>query len=107
MKVLVACICLLAALGAAAQALDLKVGAWEMTHKSAALPHPVVEKECVTKADLAQLARGPDPDDDDDFTAESPERVRGTIVVNPPKGGKTFNVDIAGRWHGASCSGIK
>jgi Protein of unknown function (DUF3617) len=121
---------------AAAQPLDLKVGAWEMTHKSSALPRPMVEKECLTKADLAELARGPDKDDDDscklvkpavvngktwsadqvcegdrrvhaEFTVETPERVRGFIAVSAAKGSKAMNLEVSGRWIGANCSGIK
>lgn len=119
-----------------AQALDLKTGAWEMTHASPSLPRPMVYKECVTKADLAQLAGGPDKDDDDEckatkppvvtgnrwtgdkacsggrkvhaeFVAETPERIKGTIVSSAPKGGPSITVQTAGRWLGASCAGIK
>jgi hypothetical protein len=129
-------LCFLTPLLAAAQPLDLKVGAWEMTHKSSALPRPMVDKECLTKADLAEFARGPDKDDDDscklvkppvvngktwsadqvcegdrrvhaEFTVETPERVRGFIAVSAAKGGKAMNFEVAGRWIGASCAGIK
>ena len=129
-------VCLLVPMVAAAQPLDLKVGAWEMTHKSAAMSRTMVEKECVTKADLAQMAHGPDKDDDEscklvkppsisgktwsadkvcegdrtvhmEFTAETPERVRGFIAVSATKGSKVMNFEVAGRWIGASCSGIK
>ena len=128
-------ICLLLPMGVMAQSLEVKVGAWEMTHQGSALPRPMVEKECVTKADLAQLAHGPDKDDDGcklvkppaisaktwsadkvcegdrkvhmAFTAETPERVRGIISVGAPNGGKATNFEVTGRWIGASCSGIK
>jgi hypothetical protein len=128
-------LCLLVPLLAAAQSLDVKLGAWEMTHKSTALPRTMVEKECVTKADVAQLAHGPDKDDDDcklvkpptitgktwsvdkvcegyrkvhvEFTAETPERVHGVITVSAVEGSKPMNFEVAGRWTGASCSGIK
>ena len=128
--------CVLTPLAAPAQPLDLKVGAWEMTHKSSGMPRPMVEKECLTKADLAEFARGPDKDDDDscklvkppvvngktwsadqvcdgdrrvhaEFTVETPERVRGLIAVSAAKGSKAMNFEVAGRWVGASCSGIK
>ena len=42
-----------------------------------------------------------------EFTAETPERVRGFIAVSAIKGGKAMNYEVAGRWLGASCSGIK
>jgi hypothetical protein len=121
-------------LAAVAQPLNIKPGAWEMTSKSAMLPTPAVEKECVTKSDLAQLAGGPDKDDDEDckyvkpplvsggkwsadkqckggrkvhaeFSADSPERVRGTIVSTDGKASVT--VEVAGKWLGASCAGIR
>ena len=120
---------------APAQALPLKTGTWEMTHKSAMMPRPMVEKECVTQADLAQLAGRPGDDDDGacryvrppvvagktwsadklcangltthaEFTAESPERVRGT-VVSTPKGVQPMTIDIAGRWLAAGCAGVR
>jgi Protein of unknown function (DUF3617) len=129
-------LCLLLPVLAGAQSLDLKLGAWEMTHKSSELPRAMVDKECLTKADLAELARGPDKDDDDgckpvrpptlgaktwsadkvcegdrkvhaEFTVESPERVRGFIAVSATKGSKAVTLEVAGRWIGASCSGIK
>jgi hypothetical protein len=124
-------------LAVGAQQLNLKLGAWEMTHKSATLPRPIVEKECLTKADLAQLATGPDKDDETEckyvkppvvtgnkwsgdkvcgdgrkvhaeVVAETPERVKGTIVAaGPGGGGQSMVVETNGRWLGASCAGIK
>ena len=64
-------------LAAAGQPLDLKTGAWEMTHKSTTLPRPMVEKECLTKADMAQLAGGPDKDDDAECKTVKPPTVSG------------------------------
>ena len=135
MKRLLACACLLVPLGAGAQKLDLKLGAWEMTHKSASFRKPVVEKACLTKADLAQLASGGEQDDEDckfvkppavkgktwsaekacpggrkvhaEFTAESPERVKGTVRSSAAKGGQAISVEISGRWLGASCKAIR
>lgn len=124
-------------LPATAQPLNVKTGAWEMTHKSAVLPRPLVEKECVTKADLAEFSSGPDKEDDDkcayvkppaavgnkwsadkackdgrkvhaEFVAESPERIRGTVVATVPQQSATpIIVETSGRWLGASCAGIK
>lgn len=120
-----------------AQTLNVKPGAWEMSYKSAALPRAASEKECITQADIAQLAAGPDKDDDTDcklakpavvsgnrwsadktcpdgrkvraeFVAETPERVKGTVVSSAGKGGgATMTIEISGRWLGASCAGIK
>lgn len=133
MKLMLACILALAPWVAGAQPLNLKVGAWEMTHKGSVFPKPLVEKTCLTKTDLAQLASGPDKDDDKEckfvkppsltankwagdkvcsdgrkvhaeVVAESPERVKGTIVS--AGGGKTVSIDTSGRWLGASCAGI-
>jgi hypothetical protein len=61
---------LLAVLAGAAQAeqLDLKAGAWEVTTSGGPLPRPLVEKACVTKADIAQFSSGPDKDEDEDCT---------------------------------------
>lgn len=116
-----------------AQQLDVKVGAWEMTTSGGPLPKPVVEKDCMTKADLAQLSAGPDKDEDADckydktptisgktwsaektcaggrkmkaeFTAETPERVKGTITIT--QGGKTSTLQVSAKWLGASCKGI-
>ncbi|MEP6875028.1 MAG: hypothetical protein ABI887_11735 [Burkholderiales bacterium] len=42
-----------------------------------------------------------------EFTAETPERVHGLISVGAAKGGKAMSFEVAGRWIGASCSGIK
>lgn len=121
---------------AGAQPLSLKLGAWELQHKSTGLPGPMVDKECVTKSDLAQLAAGPDKDDDGDckyskpptvtgnkwtadkvcgdgrkvhaeFVAETPERVKGLIVSTGPKGGgQSVTLETSGRWLGASCAGL-
>lgn len=121
---------------AGAQALNVKTGAWEMTHTSAALPRPIVGQECVTKADLAELAGGPDKDDDAscaftsppkstgnrwsadkackdgrkvhaEFVAETPERIRGTVVATVPSSPAPITVETSGRWLGASCSTVK
>lgn len=119
---------------ASAQTIAVKTGAWEMTYKGAAFPRPVVEKDCVTKADLEQLARAPDDEDGDckfvrpptitankwsgekrcpdgrtvraEFVAESPERIAGTVTSPAPKGGQVERMEISGRWLGASCAGI-
>ena len=137
MKRTLACTVALLPLAVGAQQMDLKIGAWEMTHKSATLPRPIVERECLTKADLAQLATGPDKDDDTqckyvkppivtdskwsgdkvcsdgrkvhaDVVAETPERVKGTIVVtNPGGGGQSMVMETNGRWLDASCVGLK
>lgn len=119
----------------AAQQLDLKTGAWEITTTGGPLPKPVIEKECITKADLAQFSNGPDKDEDADckdtkpptiagktwsgektcpggrkvsaqFTAETPERVKGTIAIQPGNGQKPTTVQISGKWLMASCKGI-
>jgi hypothetical protein len=119
---------------ALAQPLNIKPGAWEITTKSAALPRPVVEKECITKADIAELATEADKDDEEDckyvkpplvtgnkwsadkqckngrkvhaeFSAESAERVTGTIVSTDSKAAVT--VEVSGKWLGASCTGIR
>jgi Protein of unknown function (DUF3617) len=124
---------LLLATAAGAQTLDIKTGTWEMTHKSTTLPRPMVSKECVTKADVAEMASGPDKDDDADckivrpptvsgktwsadkacaagqtvhaeFTAETPERVRGMLVTKVPKAGQTITIEVSGRWLAAGCS---
>ena len=118
-------ICLLALLPltAGAQALNVKTGAWEMTHRSAALPRPLVATECVTKADLAEFSAGPGKDDDDscsyakppstrgnqwtadkvckdgrkvraEFVAESAERIQGTVVATLPAAGGTTTVTV-------------
>jgi hypothetical protein len=121
---------------AVAQTLAVKTGAWETTTKSASLPRAMVDKECITKADLAELTKGPDKDEDDacklvkaptvagnkwsadkkcsdgrtthaEFVAETPEKVVGTIVSSAPKGGPAIRVELSARWLGASCSGIK
>jgi len=123
-------------MAALAQTLAVKTGAWETTSKSAALPRPLMDKECVMKADLAQLTNGPDKDEDGEcklvavptiagnkwtadkkcsdgrtvhaeFVAESSEKVFGTVVSSAPKGGPTIRVDVSSRWLGASCAGIK
>jgi hypothetical protein len=136
MKHAVALALLLTPFAIGAQGMNLKVGAWEMTHMGSGLPRPIVEKTCVTKADLAQLASGPDKDDDSDckyvkpptasgdrwigdkqctdgrkvraeIVAETPERVKGTITASNPRGGPTMVLETSGRWLGASCAGIK
>ena len=118
-----------------AQTIAVKVGAWEMTTKGTGFPRPIVEKECLTKADIEQVAKGKDDDDEEckfvkapvmtaskwsaekkcpdgrtvkmEFVAESPEKIVGTVVSNAPKGGQDMRIDVAGRWLGASCAGIK
>lgn len=116
-----------------AQQLDVKAGAWEVTTSGGPLPRPSVEKECMTKADIAQFSAGPDKDEDSDckvdkaptitgktwsaektcpggrkmraeFTADTPERVKGAITIT--QGGKTTTVQISAKWLGASCKGI-
>lgn len=122
-------------IAAAAQTLAIKTGAWETTTRSASLPRPMVDKECVTKADLAQLTKGPDKDDDDcklakppsivgnkwsadkkcpdgrsvraEFVAETPEKVVGTIVSSASKGAPAVRIEVSSRWLGASCAGIQ
>jgi len=124
-------------LTAGAQALNVKTGAWEITHQSAALPGPMVGRECVTQADLAGFSGGPDKESDEscaftrpptttgnrwvadkackdgrkvhaEFVAENPEQIRGTVVATVPSaGGGPITVETSGRWLGASCAGIK
>jgi len=119
-----------------AQTLAVKTGAWETTTKSPMLPRPAVEKDCVTKADLEELAKGGDQDEDEscklvkpptvsgkkwaadrkcadgrtvhaEFIAESAERVIGTIVTSAPKGGAPVRIELSSRWISASCAGLK
>lgn len=121
-------------LAAAAQSLNVKPGAWEMTTTGAMMSKPMVERECITKADIAQLAAGPDKDDDEDckyvkpplvsgntwsadkqckngrkvhaeFTAASPERVKGKVTSTDGKSALTM--DVSGKWLGASCAGVR
>lgn len=123
-------------LPATAQTLAVKTGVWETTSKSSSLPRPMVDKECVTKADLAQLTNGPDKDEDEacrpvrpptivgnkwsadkkcpdgrtvhaEFVAETPEKVVGTIVSSATKGGPTIRLDVSSRWLGENCAGMK
>ena len=42
--------CLLVPLLAAAQSLDVKLGAWEMTHKSTLLPRTMIENSPIAAA---------------------------------------------------------
>lgn len=120
---------------AQAQGLNLKTGAWEITTRSASIPRPIVEKECIQSSDLSRLASGGDKDDDGDckpvkppavlgnrwsaerrcgdgrqvkaeFVAESPERLVGTVLAVVPKAAAPITVEISGRWLGASCAGI-
>ncbi len=129
-------LCALVPLAAAGQALNVKTGAWEMTHKSAALPRPIVNNECVTRSDLAEFSGGPDKDDGDacaytrppqstgnrwtaekackdgrkvraEFVAESPERIHGTVVATVPSSTAPITVETTGRWLGASCTGLQ
>jgi Protein of unknown function (DUF3617) len=119
-----------------AQTLAVKQGSWETTNKSTMFPRPMVDKDCITKADLEQLTNGPDKEEDQscklvkaptvsgnrwvadrkcpdgrtvhaEFVAESQEKVTGTIVSNPPKGGPPMRIDVSARWLGASCAGVK
>lgn len=120
---------------AQAQGLNLKTGAWEITTRSASIPRPIVEKECINSSDLSRFASGGDKDDDGDckpvrppvvsgnrwsterrcsdgrqvkaeFVAESPERLVGTVVASVPKAAAPMTVELSGRWLGASCAGI-
>ncbi len=119
-----------------AQALAVKTGVWEATTKSAMLPRPMVAKDCVTKADLQELANGGDRDEDDscrlvksptvtgnkwvadrkcedgrtvhaEFVADSAEKVTGTILSSAPKGGGQVRIELSSRWLGTSCAGLK
>ena len=123
-------------LPATAQTLVVKTGLWESTIKSASLPRPIMDKVCLTKADLAQMMSGPDKDEDEgckqvrapavvgnrwsaenrcpdgrmvraEFTAETQEKVVGTIVSSAPKGGPSMRMDLSSRWLGANCGGVK
>ena len=136
-QVVVTALGLAAALQAPAQAqsLNLKTGAWEITTRSASIPRPIVEKECINNSDLSRFASGGDKDDDGDckpvrppavsgnrwsterrcsdgrqvkaeFVAESPERLVGTVVASVPKATTPITVELSGRWLGASCAGI-
>jgi len=129
-----ACICVCSP--AFAQQPALKVGAWEVTTSGGPLPRAVVAKECMTKADIAQFAAGPDKDDDADckdskppvltgkkwttektcpdgrkvkaeFTADSAERVKGSVAISLPGQSKAMTVDIDAKWLSASCQGVK
>ena len=140
---------------------SLKLGGWDATYKTqvdgASLPASVekmppaqrakmeavlreawkprtrVHKTCLTKADLQEMAKGPDSDDECKynklrksangweadmkcsdgrtghavFEATSAERYSGHIVQQLPagKGRGTLNVDISARWASASCKG--
>jgi hypothetical protein len=117
-----------------AQQLDLKTGAWEVTTSGGPLPRPLVTKECVTQADLAQFSSGPDKDEDAEckydrppaisgktwsadkscpggrkmraeFTAETAERIRGSITILPGKSQPATAIQINGRWLTGSCKG--
>jgi len=121
---------------ASAEILTVKTGTWETTTKSASMPRPMVDKECVTVADLAQLTNGPDKDDSEgcslvrpptivgnkwsadkkcqdgrtvhaEFVAETQEKVAGTVVSTAPKGGPTYRMELSSRWLGAGCAGVK
>ncbi|MEO8310431.1 MAG: DUF3617 family protein [Caldimonas sp.] len=120
---------------AQAQTPALKLGAWETTSKSAMFPRPMVDNDCVKKADLEQFSKGPDKDEESckpakaptvignkwttdqtcadgrtvhaEFVAESPERVTGTIVSKSPKGGSAIRIDVSARWLGPSCKGLE
>ncbi len=145
----------------AADALQLKLGGWNTTFKTqssmpglppgfenmpadkrakmeAALqkawqPRTHQAKTCLTKADLAQMAKGPDGDGKCKyskvksspghyeaemvceagrsghvlFEAPTPDKVVGKIVMHMPtsKGEGTTTIDIAGQWASASCKG--
>jgi len=117
-----------------AQQFDIKTGAWEITTSGGPMPKPLVEKECITKADLAQFSGGPDKDEDDEckydkpptlsgkrwsadkscpggrkvraeFTAETPERIKGSITILPGKNQPATTIQIGGRWLTGSCKG--
>jgi hypothetical protein len=63
-----------------AQSMQLKLGAWEMTYKSASTPKPLVDQMCLKQSDLAQLASLPenDEDEDEDCKLVKPPTVTGT-----------------------------
>lgn len=119
-----------------AQSLAVKPGVWETTAKSPLLPKPQVTQDCVTQADLGELAAGPDKDEDEscklvkpatvsgnkwvadrrcadgrrthaEFVAESAEKVSGVITSTEPKGGESFRIELSSRWLKAGCAGGK
>jgi hypothetical protein len=120
----IAC-CFLAG-AAQAEQLDLKTGVWEITTSGGPLPRPLVEKECVTKVDIAQK-NGPDKGEDEEcandkpptiagktwsaekrcpggrrvraeFTAETSEGVKGSITILPGTNQKATTVQISAKW---------
>lgn len=147
---------------AQAQAIAVKTGGWDMTYKTqtdmpglppelekmapaqrakmeAALreswkPRSHAAKTCLTKADLAQMAKGPDDEGgckysnvkvsssrwEGDVTcgggrtgravldAPSPDRVNGTVIMRIPtsKGDGKSTMELSGRWASASCKGF-
>jgi hypothetical protein len=128
-------LCTLGACIAQAQQVNLKTGAWEVTMSGGPLRQPQTDKECVTKADLAQFSTGPDKDEDADckydkaptiagktwsaekscpggrkvraeFTAETPERIKGSIMIAPGSGQKASTLQISGKWLASSCKGV-
>ena len=123
------------AIPVSAQQLELKTGAWEVTMSGGPLPRPEVSKECMTKADVPQFSSGPDKEDDAEckvdkpptiagktwsvekscpggrrvrveFTADSPERVKGAITIVPGKDQKASTVQMSAKWLSGSCKGI-
>lgn len=151
----------LAAFGAQAQELKLKTGGWQTTYKMqgqmqrlpesiekmppeqrakmeaamqrAMAPKERVHKTCLTKDDLAQMARDPDGDGqckysnvkrsaslyEADMTcpegrkghirveAQSSERVSGTVTqsLSGASGQGQHRMEFSGRWASASCKG--
>jgi hypothetical protein len=161
--VLVAAAACVTAQTVSAQAIAVKTGGWEMTYKMQAdmpgLP-PELEKmapaqrtkmeaalreswkprthnakTCLTKADLAEMAKGPDDSEsckysnlkisstrwEGDMTcaggrtgravlnAPSPDRVNGTVTMRIPtsKGEGKSTMELSGRWASASCKGYE
>jgi len=144
-----------------AQAIAAKTGGWEMTYKTqtdmpglppelesmpaaqrakmeAALreswkPRTHNAKTCLTKADLAEMAKGPDDSGDCKYSnvkvsstrweadmacgggrtgravlnAPSSDRVTGTVIMRIPtsKGDGKSTMELSGRWASASCKG--
>jgi hypothetical protein len=146
-----------------AQALAVKTGGWEMTYKTqsdmpgmppevekmapaqrtkteAALreawkPRTATAKTCLTKTDLAEMAKGQDDSGDCKYSnvkvtgtrweadmacgngrtgrtvlnASSSDRVSGTVIMRIPtsKGDGKSTMEISGRWASASCKGYE
>ena len=146
-----------------AQAIQMKTGGWDMSYTRSAemkglppglenlppekrakveaalresgKPKTEAAKVCLTKADLAEMAKGPDRDEDcryenvkvsgthwsgdtvcksgvtghTDLDAPSPDRVSGKSVMKIPssKGPSRVDLAIEGRWASASCKGYE